>query len=135
MNGLWMDKSMGLLQAGLDTAAERHRVSSNNVANVNTPGFKRSDVYFEEELRRALAGNGKLQLAVTHPRHLQPRTDQLKHSVRVDTTHSMRADGNNVDVDREMAGMAANQLMYNAMSQLVSEKYSLMRYVIHEGRR
>jgi flagellar basal-body rod protein FlgB len=47
----------------------------------------------------------------------------------------MRADGNNVDIDREMASLAANQLKYNAMAQLVNEKYGLLRYVIHEGRR
>jgi len=47
----------------------------------------------------------------------------------------MRTDGNNVDIDREMALMAANQLNYNAMTQVLNEKYSLLRYVIHEGRR
>lgn len=136
LKGLWTDSTFGLLHGGLDAAAERHRVIVNNVANVNTPNFKRSEVVFEENLRRALAA-GRLPLAVTHPRHLggPAHLEEVRYGVRVDRQTAMRADGNNVDIDREMAAMAANQLKYNAMTQVASEKYSLLRYVIHEGRR
>jgi flagellar basal-body rod protein FlgB len=137
ITGLWSDEAFLSLHKGLDAAAERQRVAAHNLANVNTPDFKRSEVSFEERLQGSLAGVGRLPLAVTHPRHIgrQAVLAEVRHQVRRDYSSSMRSDGNNVDIDREMAAMAANQLKYNAMTQLVNEKYGLLRYVIHEGRR
>ncbi|MBS4032695.1 MAG: flagellar basal body rod protein FlgB [Clostridiales bacterium] len=125
------------LHKGLDAAAERHRVTVHNAANVNTPNFKRKEVSFEEDLRTALQKTGKLPLATTRPGHMGGRTGfhEVRHTVNTDNRTSMRTDGNNVDIDREMAVMAANQLNYNALTQVMNERYSLMRYVIHEGKR
>ncbi|MCL5982022.1 MAG: flagellar basal body rod protein FlgB [Firmicutes bacterium] len=135
--GLWSDKAFQSLHKGLDAAAERQRVMAHNLANVNTPNFKRSEVIFAESLRAALTRGGGLPLAATHPRHIgsQDQLAQARHSVRRDRSTTMRADGNNVDIEREMATLASNQLQYNAMTQLLNEKYGLLRYVIHEGRR
>lgn len=137
MNGLWTDSATVSLKKGLDATAERHRAYTHNVANVNTPLYKRREVVFEEELRQALTERAKHPLATTHPRHLgQAKTlAGVRHEVRTDKRSSMRADGNNVDIDREMAMMAANQLNYNAMTQVLNERYGILRYVIHEGRR
>ncbi len=137
VNGLLTDSTMLLLHKGLDASAERHRVTVHNVANLNTPNFKRREVSFEENLRAALQDKGKLPLAETRPGHMGGRAgiSEVRHEVRTDKRTSMRADGNNVDVDREMAAMAANQLNYNALAQVMNERYSLMRYVIHEGKR
>ncbi|MBT9172554.1 MAG: Flagellar basal body rod protein FlgB [Syntrophomonadaceae bacterium] len=134
---LWSDHAFLALHKGLDAAAKRQRVTSHNLANLNTPNFKRSEVSFEAQLRNSLAGSGRLTLEVTHPRHIgrQAAVDEVRPRVLRDNSTTMRADGNNVDVDREMAALASNQLMYNAMAQLVNEKYGLLRYVIHEGRR
>lgn len=125
------------LQKGIDAAAERQRVMAHNVANVNTPLYKRKEVRFEDELKQALTAPSKLPLAVTHRSHLGGRTalQDVRHRTTTDTRSQMRADGNNVDVDREMALLAANHLNYNAMTQVLNERYSLLRYVIHEGRR
>jgi flagellar basal-body rod protein FlgB len=125
------------LHKGLDAAAERHRATVHNVANVNTPNFKRKEVSFEEDLRAALQKTGKLPLTTTRPGHMGGRTGfhEVHHTVSTDKRTSMRTDGNNVDIDREMAVMAANQLNYNALTQVMNERYSLMRYVIHEGKR
>lgn len=125
------------LHKGLDAAAERHRVTVHNTANVNTPNFKRQEVSFEEDLRAAMKKTGKLPLVTTHPGHMGGNTSfqDVRHSVNTDKRTSMRTDGNNVDIDREMAVMAANQLNYNALTQVMNERYSLMRYVIHEGKR
>jgi flagellar basal-body rod protein FlgB len=136
LTGLWSDDSFLALHKGLDAAAERQRVASHNLANVNTPNFKRSEVTFERYLQNSLTESGRLPLAATHPRHISgPAFSEVRHQVRRDLSTTMRADGNNVDIDREMASLAANQLKYNAMAQLVNEKYGLLRYVIHEGRR
>jgi flagellar basal-body rod protein FlgB len=137
VNGLWTDKATLSLQKGLDASAQRHRAGTNNVANVNTPGYKRKEVAFEEQLRQALTAPTRTPMVTTHPRHMGGGTsfNDVVHTVRKDSHSTMRADGNNVDIDREMAMMAANQLNYNALSQVLNERYSLVRYVIHEGRR
>ncbi|MCW3488751.1 flagellar basal body rod protein FlgB [Dethiobacter alkaliphilus] len=137
MNSLWTDNATVSLQKGLDAAGERNRVMAHNVANVNTPMFKRQDVSFEKQLRQALAAPDRLPLVTTHERHVggQKSLQDVGHKVSTDRSSAMRSDGNNVDIDREMALMATNQLNYNAMTQMLNERYSLMRYVIHEGRR
>jgi len=111
-----------LLFRAMDAAALRQRVVANNVANANTPGFKRSFVSFEEHVRDAITrGN------VT-PASLQPK-------VHTDRITAMRDDGNNVNIDHEMVVMAANAIQFQALSQQLSDRFSLYRYVINEGRR
>jgi len=111
-----------LLHKGLDTAALRQRTIANNVANANTPGFKRSFVSFEEHVREAITR-----------RNLT--SDDLGPRMVQDQSTSMREDGNNVSVEHEMVLMAANTVQYQALTQQVSERLALLRYVINEGRR
>ncbi len=130
--------SMNIMAAGLHAADVRHQVISNNMANVNTPNFKRSVVKFESLLAEALypQKTGELRLARTNPRHLcipgmerlplrdvHPEIEQIS-----DTT--MRTDGNNVDPDREMAGMAKNTLYYNALARQLGVDISNLKLVI-----
>ncbi|MBS3898521.1 MAG: flagellar basal body rod protein FlgB [Dethiobacter sp.] len=137
INGLSTDKVSLVLQKGLDAAGERQRVMAHNIANLNTPLYKRKEVHFEEELRQALLAPSRLPLAATHPRHMGrgPSLQDVGHDVKTDLQSSMRPDGNNVDIEREMAMLAANQLNYNALVQVLSGRQALLRYVIHEGRR
>ncbi|MBT9173500.1 MAG: Flagellar basal body rod protein FlgB [Syntrophomonadaceae bacterium] len=137
INRLWTDKVSLVLQKSLDAAGERQRVMAHNIANLNTPLYKRKEVRFEEELRQALLGPSRLSLATTHPRHMDKVSSlqDVSHEVRTDLQSSMRPDGNNVDIEREMAMLAANQLNYNALVQLLSGRQASLRYVIHEGRR
>ncbi|MBR3457665.1 MAG: flagellar basal body rod protein FlgB [Selenomonadaceae bacterium] len=107
------------LQRGLQAATLRHEVISNNIANVNTPRFKKSNVIFEELLARELEPEqeGQVEIVRTHDRHL-PVLFQGKASaiIQEEKTDTMRVDGNNVDIDAEMAGLAKNQLYYNALA-------------------
>ncbi|MBS4009025.1 MAG: flagellar basal body rod protein FlgB [Clostridium sp.] len=137
INGIWTDKVSLVLQKGLNAAGERQRVMAHNIANLNTPLYKRKEVRFEEELRQALLGSTRLPLTTTHPRHMgkAPSLQDVRHEVKTDLQSSMRPDGNNVDIEREMAMLAANQLNYNALVQVLSGRQGLLRYVIHEGRR
>ncbi|MGI6658913.1 MAG: flagellar basal body rod protein FlgB [Dethiobacteraceae bacterium] len=131
------DKTGAVLQLALDAAAARQRVSAHNVANINTPHFKRQEVLFEEQLKAALAAPSPQSLRRTHPRHL-PFTSEpadLKHRVITDNSTAMRTDGNNVDIDREMVQLSTNQLRYNALTQVLNGRYSLLRYILQEGRR
>jgi flagellar basal-body rod protein FlgB len=111
------------LDAALGAASMRQQVIANNLANVNTPGYKRKEVNFEEALASALADNDEQALASFSP------------AVSTDDTISMRLDGNSVDVDNEMAHLAENNVMYNALVQVVSKRLNDLSYVISDGRR
>ena len=119
---------MGLFDVTSDSlevvmrGAELHQSAiSNNIANVNTPGFKRSDVTFEQALSQAIGSSGATADSVAS---VQP-------SVVADTASSMRADGNNVDIDREMEMLGEANLTYSALTQVMSTRIGILRNVIN----
>lgn len=125
------------LESAISTASLRHKVIADNVANVNTPGFKRSEVPFEDVLRETLdQQTKKLAMTVTHERHivqskpLSPLSSQI-HQV---TENSTRTDGNNVDIEIEMATMAKNTIYYDVSVQQLARYYSALKSAIKEGR-
>ncbi|EKP93683.1 flagellar basal body rod protein FlgB [Thermaerobacter subterraneus] len=179
------------LAAGLEVLALRQRLLAQNVANAETPGYKRYDLDFARALEAALAGRGpaggqaagwaagaagtagtggaepavaaapatgaggagaagaggvavgpavpggRLSLGVTHPGHLPGRWAPADPAVAVyrETGSSLRNDGNNVDLDAEMARMAENGVHYQALVRQLSDRIALLRTVIAEGRR
>lgn len=131
---LFENRVIGLLARALDAAALRQRVIADNIANTNTPGFKRSEVRFEEELRRALRTD-RLPLVTTHPRHIGGRDPgDIRPEVVTERHTSVRADGNNVDMEREMVELVANTIAYRTAAQLLATKFDGLRYVINGGR-
>ncbi len=130
-------RAINLLERSLNAASLRQKVIANNVANIDTKGFKRSEVSFEQTLQEALSGE-TLSGRVTNERHIPigtPSMQNVRPSVLTDRSSSMRLDGNNVDIDVEMARLATNQLQYNALIQRVSGKFSSLKYAISEGKR
>jgi flagellar basal-body rod protein FlgB len=134
---------MDLVQRSLDAAALSHTVLANNVANVDTPGFKRSDVVFSEKLQQAIeakqAGEQGLVLSRTDPRHLGPTEapdlDTIKPEVVTDTTSSLRNDGNNVDIDHEVSLLAQNTVWYQTLAQITAKQFSELQSAITEGKK
>jgi len=123
---MFRDVTSQLLTKALDTASMRQRVISNNLANINTPGFKRSYVTFEEELRKTLETNNRVNLN---------SIQKIEPQINKDNSTSMRLDGNNVDMDQEMVDLAMNSINYNTAVQQLNKKLGMLRYVISEGRR
>lgn len=124
------------LGRGLAAATMRHEVISNNIANVNTPNFKRSAVNFEDLLAKELhLGDGsRMDMIRTHDRHLPIAIPGKTNAViEEDDTTTMRVDNNNVDIDSEMADLAKNQLYYNAMTTQLGGFISKMKSVITSG--
>ena len=115
------------LAKSLDGLGIRHRVIANNIANVETPGFTRSSVRFEEMLKQELEWGGQ--------RPLTQRIGGIQPEVVPDYVSPARPDGNNVSIDREMAELAKNNLRYEALVQLLNLKVSMVRSAIAEGRR
>lgn len=133
LNDIFGSRAMDALEKGLGALALRHRVIANNIANVNTPGFKKSEVSFARELEAYLnareagaAGTGAG--GATAQAAFRPRV------IRVDS-RSARLDGNNVDIEEEMTRLAENALLYEAVARQMAGKFASLRAAITEGRR
>jgi len=111
---------LDIIEAGLNVAELRHKVYSANIANVDTPGYKKYRVSFEEKLQEALKNNEDI-------------SDVQPEIVRVNQT-SFRNDGNNVDIDGEIVLMNQNTLKYQALSQLAQWFFDRY-YTVIGGRR
>lgn len=126
----------------MKAAALRHQVIANNVANVNTPGFQASEVVFEERLKAAIEARPPqgVRAVTVHEKHIpfgppEPEPLPIEPKVRLMPLTQMRQDGNNVDLESEMARLAANQLWYQALVRQVQDEFARLRTVITEGRR
>jgi len=126
---LLSDVTLSAMGKVLDATAARQRAIAHNIANVDTPGYTRSDVSFHDQLARALedAGDDPL-LAASRVGEIRPRS-------ALDAQTPSRADGNNVDVDREMASLAGNTLEYEAAAEIVKVKLDMLRSAVSEGRK
>lgn len=122
----------------MQAANIRQEVIANNIANVNTPNFRKSVVNFEDLLAREIYGeepDGKLDMVRTHDKHLpfKPLEFRAEPTIFHDTTNIMRVDHNNVDIDVEMATLAKNQLYYNAVVTEFGGHVNRMKNVITSG--
>lgn len=118
---------INVLDKTADAAWTRHEIISNNIANADTPGYKRQDINFEGELRRAL-GNSRYTSLDAKVSGL--KTNRLKARTYKDyTNYSYRTDGNNVDPDTENVMLASNQLKYNAIMTGINQEFANLKMV------
>lgn len=124
------------LERALDGAALRQKLITNNLANVDTPGYKRADVSFQEQLRQSMSSVNSVPLAMTNSGHQSGSgtVGSAPFTIVQDTSSTYRNDGNNVDIEREMVESTKNNIYYNTATQLLSGKFSALRYVIEEGK-
>lgn len=120
------------LEHSLDYAAAKNEVISNNIANVDTPNFKASDVVFKSVLNNAVHQHA-LNLKRTHPRHIPH--DKMNQSfqtiVKNNTTYNHN--GNNVDIDKEMSELAKNQIYHRSLVDNLNGKFNILQTVIRGG--
>lgn len=125
-----------ILARQMDACTLRQRVIANNIANVNTPGFKKSEVDFQRQLQEAL-GSGNAGLRTTSDRHIgspgRGVSGLVPTVVQVQDT-SMRAGKNNVDIDEEMVNLAANTLLYRLVTRINGDRANTLSYVIRGGK-
>lgn len=135
------DQQSIVLEKALDASFLRQETINNNLANVDTPGFKRTEISFENQLRRFMSGeataSNSLLLTRTHTKHLQiphsepgydPQTTVLEDWVQ-------RNSENNVDIDVEMAKQAKNSMYYDSVATGLNFRFRSLATVITEGRR
>lgn len=128
-------KADRLLHAALDGLAARQRSISDNVANVDTPGFKATRVEFEGALKQAMGKSDAPKMAMVKNAVEGAGEESVGPQIISTNNVTRRSDGNNVDVDQEMVDLAETNLTYNAVAQLMSTRLKLLRTAIFEGRR
>jgi flagellar basal-body rod protein FlgB len=117
---------INVLDKACDASWTRNSVISNNIANVDTPGFKRQDVQFEDYLMGEVGYTDSLDDEVA-----DIELDGLTATTYTDyASSSYRLDGNNVDIDTESSELAKNQIKYYTMLDSVTQEFSRLKTVV-----
>ncbi len=125
--------TLDLLRKGLDVSAMRNKVVANNIANVNTPGYKRQIVSFEDAMAKAFDGKQELAGRRERDEHIpigEPGWREIGPTLITDRAHLMRNDKNNIDIDVEMTDLAKNTMTYQVAGQRISSIFSDINDVI-----
>ncbi|CAM3078579.1 flagellar basal body rod protein FlgB [Filibacter tadaridae] len=120
------------LESGLDFSATKAKVISQNIANIDTPNYKAKNVSFKDVFADAKENN--LHAYRTNPRHIDFNTQSTHSGVLNYSNLRYRNDGNGVDMDKEQANLASNQIYYNALVDRLNGKFNTLQNVIKGGR-
>ncbi len=122
---------MQILEQGIDGASKRQSHISNNIANADTPGYKREDIDFKSALRKMAGPERGHSLSKTRNNHLAGRQNYnsgLNNFKERNT--SFRVDGSNVDIEREMAEMAKNNVYFDTLAQQLDASFNRIHSVL-----
>ena len=130
------------IKGGLDALVLRQRVISNNIANIDTPGFRASEVQFEDKLQAAMQNHqghaASLSLDTTAPGHIAAESAggmQVDPTVTTSSAFTLRTDGNNVDIEQQMLDLSRTAIQFSALTRVAAMKASLLNTVATDGRR
>ncbi|MCK4501817.1 MAG: flagellar basal body rod protein FlgB [Desulfuromonadales bacterium] len=130
------DRTINVLQKSLDLRSQKQQVIAGNIANAETPGYKARKLSFEDNLRQAI-NRPEMVGRSSNSKHF-PISGGSISSVHATITKelgtSVLGDGNTVSVDDEMIDLAENQLLYEASSQILKKKFSMLKFAAGDGR-
>ena len=130
--------TFNLLEKGLDVASKRHAVIANNIANVNTPGYKRQIVTFEKQMAKVFDGKVDIVGRRDNDKHIpigETNYMDVNPVTITDRMHVMRNDKNNVDIDVEMSDLAKNTMKYEIEAKRLTQMFANLNDVITRGGR
>jgi flagellar basal-body rod protein FlgB len=122
-------KTIDMLSGALDFRSERHKVIASNIANIDTPNYKPKDIVFKEELKAIIDNEKRVTLARTQKNHLSERS-MSGGKAGFEVVDS----GEKVDLDKEMAKLAENNLMYNLTVEFLSRKFKGLNTVLRDAK-
>lgn len=122
------------LHQNMDLRLQREGLIHANIANAETPGYRPVDLDFQDQLNSLLKTEDQ-NVSVTSGNHLgaEPSSQPINGEV-VEQAGEVSADGNAVDIERQMAELASNSFNYKASARMVTKKLALIKYVINESR-
>ena len=119
---------INVLDKAADAANTRNEILSNNIANVDTPNYKRKDVSFQSYLQQALIGGETLDERIAD---VNTHLSDFNGTIYTDSSElSYRLDGNNVDIDSENAKLAENQIRYNTLIEQIGQEFARYKTVL-----
>ncbi|MCT4564051.1 MAG: flagellar basal body rod protein FlgB [Maledivibacter sp.] len=128
-----LNSNIGVYKKALDASWLKQTAISNNLANVNTPGYKRQDVKFDSILKNYISDNS-IKLKKTHVNHISNSDfSSLKPEITRKMGTSLRKDKNNVNIDVEMAEFSKNYIKFNALTRELSSHLSRIKMSISKG--
>ncbi|MEW5723196.1 MAG: flagellar basal body rod protein FlgB [Thermodesulfobacteriota bacterium] len=140
--GKLFDKTISVMNKSLGLRLVRHGMTTANLANMDTPGYRVRDLKFEKALQQALDSTeeGKLQMRQTQAAHLPVRDIEKAYQVAqkdmVYSPYGQDENGHDVmDIDKEMTKLSKNHLIYNATVQMLAKEFENLKYAISEGGR
>lgn len=128
--------TIDLAAKALDFRSRKHELILSNIANADTPNYKAFDLQVEKALAKLTPSNNQVQLRQTNPGHLPSggvAGNLRPEALQLSSQFTLRGDGNTVDMDREMAGLAANQIQFRAATQILVKKFQGLKNVIKGG--
>lgn len=132
------DKNLTLLEKSMSLQSRRNSMIASNIANRETPGYRAQDIVFEKELEKAYHSDRPGPLRTADPRHFDGVDREPLELVEGRQINSFnpdpRMDGNTVNLDKEMAKLAENQLRYQAAIRAVTWKFHSLKAAIQGGR-
>lgn len=129
-------RTLNLAQMGLGNASMRQQAISNNIANVDTPHYKRKMITFESELNRVIAQEEKkpVPFLTTHKNHIPVETPRhyldVSPNILEEYDSNYRNDKNNVDIEKEVGDMVKNNMHFNASSIIVASSFKRFKSVV-----
>ncbi len=119
---------INVLEKAASAANSREEILTNNLANVDTPNYKRKDVAFQDFLEQALIGGEPLDERIAE---VNTHLSDFGGLIYTDSSSlSYRLDGNNVDADAESAKLAENQIRYNTLVDMINQEFSRYKIVL-----
>nr|WP_319488417.1 flagellar basal body rod protein FlgB [uncultured Caproiciproducens sp.] len=120
--------SANLLSKDLDGLWARQQEISDNISNVETPGYKSKSVSFEDQLKKVMSDGSE------NSGELNDKIKNTTPTINISDDESLRLDGNNVDVEKENIELARTQINYNYSLRELSDYFSRLRYAITDGK-
>ena len=118
-----MDKSFGILHKIVQATNMRHKVISSNIANADTPGYKARDIKFNSFLKN------EMKLMTTDPKHVGIKRGRINGKIVTERNPSWR-DGNNVELNNEVARMTENGMKHDAAIRIMNSKIKMYKNAI-----
>jgi len=127
MIGPSQDKTFPKMEGLLSWTSKRQQALSSNIANKDTPGYQAKDFTFETELALSV------DLVSTSPKHIAPVHQETSDARVIEVGTQVKANGNNVDIERELTEITKNGVQYLTLVQYLNSKIRTMRSAITDG--
>lgn len=125
------EKTFNTVRLALNLRAKRHSLLASNIANVDTPGYRRRDLPFEKVMQVYLSNEPNLK--TTRPKHITGKESLVKNLTETVERWQTLGTPNNVSLEEEISALTENQLMYEATLQALAKELERLKEVITEG--